>query len=78
VPALDKTLDEIKSMQEGPERDAKLDEACKLIDSGANLLALVSKIDYLAYRSDRVKAKVAPRTGSSNTYQYIADFTPLK
>jgi peptide/nickel transport system substrate-binding protein len=78
VPALDKALDEIKSMQDGPERDAKLDEACKLIDDGANLLALVSKIDYVAYRSDRAKVKVAPRTGSSNTYQYIADFAPLK
>ena len=77
-PALDKTLDEIKTMQDGPERDAKLDEACKMIDDGANILALVSKIDYVAYRSDRVKVKVAPRTGSSNTYQYIADFAPLK
>jgi peptide/nickel transport system substrate-binding protein len=78
VPALDKTLDEIKTMQDGPERDAKLDEACKLIDDGANILALVSKIDYVAYRSDRVKVKLAPRTSSSNTYQYIADFSPLK
>ena len=77
-PALDKTLDEIKTLQDGPERDAKLDEACKMIDDGANILALVSKIDYVAYRSDRVKVKVAPRTGSSNTYQYIADFAPLK
>ncbi|HEY1942309.1 MAG TPA: ABC transporter substrate-binding protein [Roseiarcus sp.] len=77
VPALDKTLDEIKAMQDGPERDAKLDEACKLIDDGANLVALVSKVDYVAYRSDRVKVKIAPRTGSSNTFQYIADFAPL-
>ena len=77
-PALDKTLDEIKTMQDGSERDAKLDEACKMIDDGANILALVSKIDYVAYRSDRVKVKIAPRTGSSNTYQYIADFAPLK
>jgi peptide/nickel transport system substrate-binding protein len=77
-PALDKTLDEIKAMQDGPERDAKLDEACKMIDDGANILALVSKIDYVAYRSDLVKVKIAPRTGSSNTYQYIADFAPLK
>ena len=78
VPALDKMLDEIKTMQDGPARDAKLDEACKLIDDGANILALVSKIDYVAYRSDRVKVVVAPRTGSSNTYQHIADFAPLK
>jgi peptide/nickel transport system substrate-binding protein len=78
VPALDKVLDEIKTMQDGPERDAKLDVACKLIDDGANILALVSKIDYVAYRSDRVKVKVAPRTGSSNTYQHIAEFSALK
>jgi peptide/nickel transport system substrate-binding protein len=77
VPDLDKALNEIKTMQDGPERDAKLDEACKLIDDGANILALVSKIDYVAYRSDHVKVKIAPRTGSSNTYQYIAEFAPL-
>ena len=77
VPALDKVLDEIKAMPDGPDRDAKLDEACNLIDDGANLVALVNVIDYVAYRTDRVKVKVAPRSGSSNTYQYIAEFVPL-
>ena len=77
-PALDKALGEIKTMPDGPERDARLDAACKLIDDDANILALVSEIDYVAYRSDRVKVKIAPRTGSSNTFQYIADFAPLK
>jgi peptide/nickel transport system substrate-binding protein len=77
VPALDKVLDEIKTMQDGPERDAKLDEACNLIDDGANLVALVNKVDYIAYRSDRVKLKIAARSGSSNTYQYISEYEPL-
>ena len=77
VPALDNVLDQIKTMQDGPDRDAKLDEACKLIEDGANLLALVSKVDYVAYRSDRVKLKLPARSGSSNTFQYVAEFEPL-
>lgn len=64
-------------MQDGPERDAKLDEACNLIDDGANLVALVNKVDYVPYRSDRVKLKIAARSGSSNTYQYISEYEPL-
>jgi peptide/nickel transport system substrate-binding protein len=77
VPALDNVLDQIKTMQDGPDRDAKLDEACKLIEDGANVLALVSKVDYVAYRSDRVKLKLPARSGSSNTFQYVAEFEPL-
>jgi len=77
VPGLDNVLDQIKTMQDGLDRDAKLDEACKLIDDGANLLALVSKVDYVAYRTDRVKLKLPARSGSSNTFEYVAEFEPL-
>ena len=77
VPALDKALEEIKAMPDGPERDLRLDEACKLIDDGANLVALVTVIDYIAYRTDRVKVKVAPRSGSSNAFHHVAEFVPL-
>lgn len=48
-----------------------------MIDDGANLLALVSKTDYIAYRKDKIAVELAPRSGSSSTYQDIYDFRSL-
>jgi hypothetical protein len=78
VPALDQALEEVKALPVGAARDAKLAEVCRLIDDGANLLALVSKIDYVAYRTDAIKIRIDPRSGSSNTFQYAAEFEPLE
>jgi len=77
VPELSTALDEVKSMQDGPDRDAKLDEICGLIDDGANLLSLVSKTDYVVYRDDQIDVKVPAKSGSSDTFQYIEEFKPL-
>jgi peptide/nickel transport system substrate-binding protein len=77
VPELSAALDEVKTMQDGPERDAKLSEICTMIDDGANLLSLVSKTDYVVYRDDQVDVTVAEKSGSSNTFQYISEFKPL-
>ena len=76
VPELSQALADIASMQDGPDRDAKLGEICTMIDDGANLIALVSKADYIVYRNDQVAIRVAARAGSANTYQYIAEFDP--
>ena len=78
VPALDKALDEVKTMPDGADRDKKLAGICDAIDDGANLLALVSRTDYVAYRSDKIAVKVAPRSGSSNTFQYVYEYKPLE
>lgn len=77
-PTLDEALAEVKRLPNGPDREAKLDEICGMIDAGANLLALVNKIDYVAYRDDLVEVKIDPKTGSSNMFQHIADFKSLK
>lgn len=77
VPELSAALEDIKKMQVGTERDTKLGEICAMIDDGANLLSLVGKIDYVAFRSDQVKLNVPERSGSSDTYQRIGEFEPL-
>lgn len=77
-PALDEALAQVKRMPNGPDREAKLDQVCGMIDAGANLLALVSKVDYVAYRDDLVDVRLAPKTGSSNMFQYIDEFKSLK
>jgi peptide/nickel transport system substrate-binding protein len=78
VPALDAALEEVKKLPDGPARDQKLIEICRMIDDGANLLALDSKIDYVGYRADRIAVRIDPRSGSSNIFQHIAEFKPLK
>jgi len=77
VPELSAALDEVKTMQDSPERDAKLTEICGMIDESANLLALVSKTDYVVYRNDKIEVKVPEKSGSSDTFQYIEEFKPL-
>ncbi len=76
--ALDEALAQVKRMPNGPDREAKLAEVCGMIDAGANLLALVNKIDYVAYRDDLIEVRVAKKTGSSNMFQHIDEFKSLK
>jgi peptide/nickel transport system substrate-binding protein len=74
VPALADALDKMKSAPEGAERDAQLAGICRMIDDGANILALVTKVDFIVHRSDTMDIRLDPVSGSSNTYQYVAEF----
>jgi peptide/nickel transport system substrate-binding protein len=76
VPALSAALDQVKTMPDGPERDKKINEICGMIDDDANLVALVSKTDYVAFRSDKVSVIVPTHSGSSNTFEYVSEFKP--
>lgn len=67
-------LERVKVAAEGPERDGLMAEVCRMIDDGANILALVAKVDYIAHRTDTVEIRLDPVTGSSNAYQYVAEF----
>lgn len=67
-------LERVKAAADGPERDGLLAEVCRMIDDGANILALVSKVDYIAHRTDTVDIRLDPVTGSSNAYQYVAEY----
>jgi peptide/nickel transport system substrate-binding protein len=70
-------LEDVKTLAAGPERDAKLTEICAMIDDGANMLALTSKVDYLVSRTDKVTVEVDETSGSSNTYRHIAEFASV-
>ncbi len=74
VPPLADALDKMKSAPEGAERDAQLAEICRMIDEGANILALVTKVDFIVHRADTMDIRLDPVSGSSNTYQYVAEF----
>ena len=74
VPPLAEALEKVKGAPEGAERDAQLVEVCRMIDDGANILALVSKVDFIVHRADTMDIRLDPVSGSSNTYQYVAEF----
>jgi peptide/nickel transport system substrate-binding protein len=69
-------MDNIRQTPEGAERDTLLAEACKLALDGANMLALVNKPDYVAYRKDMVDVKFSAVEGNFDTFKYVAEFKP--
>ncbi len=78
VPPLAEALDKVRGAPEGAQRDAQFTDICRMIDDGANILALVSKVDFIVHRGDNMSIKLDPVSGSSNTYQYVAEFTSRK
>ncbi|MGZ5908846.1 MAG: ABC transporter substrate-binding protein [Reyranella sp.] len=75
VPALADALEKVRGAADGPARDAQLAEICRMIDDGSNILALVSKVDFIVHRNDTMDIRLDPVSGSSSTYQYVAEFT---
>ena len=74
VPALADALEKVRGAPEGAVRDGQLAEICRMIDDGSNILALVSKVDFIVHRKDTMDIRLDPVSGSSNTYQYVAEF----
>jgi hypothetical protein len=50
-------------------------DACAIIEKQANMLALVNKPDYIAYRKDLVDARFSRIEGNFNTMKYLESFT---
>jgi peptide/nickel transport system substrate-binding protein len=69
-------LEQIRREPDGPERDKLMAEACKLVQDGANILALVNKPDYIAFRTDRVTPRFSELEGNFDTLKYIGEFRP--
>jgi peptide/nickel transport system substrate-binding protein len=68
-------LDKVRGTPEGAQRDAELVDICRMIEDGSNILALVNKVDFIVHRADMMNIKLDPVSGSSNTYQYAAEFS---
>jgi peptide/nickel transport system substrate-binding protein len=67
-------IETVRTSPKGPERLAAMDEACKLINENANVLALVSKPDYIAYREDLVDVRIGTKEGNFNMLKYAEEF----
>ena len=68
-------LKKIQQLPPGPERIAAMKDACAIIEKQANMLALVNKPDYIAYRKDLVDARFSRIEGNFNTMKYLESFT---
>ena len=68
-------MERIRREPDGPARDQLMSEACKLAQDGANMLALVNKSDYIAYRKDRLVPHFSKMEGNFDTLKYIYEFT---
>ncbi|HEX2540345.1 MAG TPA: ABC transporter substrate-binding protein [Caldimonas sp.] len=73
VPAMNAALDKLTAAPIGPQRDAALVEACRLIDDGANLLALVTRVDFIVHRPDLIDIKLDRVVPASN-YNHMQEF----
>ena len=74
VPELDDLLGRVKQTPNGAERDALFGKICALIDENANMLVLVNKANFIAYRNDRIKVKIHPTEGYEDELKYIGEF----
>jgi peptide/nickel transport system substrate-binding protein len=73
VPAMNAALEKMMVAPVGPQRDATLVEVCRLIDEGANLLALVTKVDFIVHRPDLIDIKLDRVVPGSN-YNHLGEF----
>ena len=74
---LDALVAETRTLAEGPERNAALVEVCSLINENSNVLALVNKPDYVAYRSDLVDARIGRNESTFNNLKYAEEFSRI-
>ncbi len=68
-------IQKVRQTAKGSERQMAMDKACGLINDNSNVVALVSKPDYIAYREDLVNARFGKNEGNFNTLKYAEEFT---
>lgn len=67
-------IQKVRSLPSGPERLAAMKMACGLIDEDSNVVALVGKPDYIAYRTDLVRVRLGLNEGNFRTIKYAELF----
>ncbi len=72
-PALDKLIDQSETAT-GDQRNKVIKNACDIIAEDANIIPLVTKPNIVAYRTDRIKADIAPVEAYQIPLRDIANF----
>lgn len=74
---LDALVAKTRTLAEGAERNAALAEVCSIINENSNVLALVNKPDYVAYRSDLIDARIGRNESTFNNLKYAEEFSRI-
>ena len=74
---LDALVARTRMLPEGEERNDALAEACSVINENSNVLALVNKPDYVAYRTDLIAARIGLNESAFDNLKYAEEFSRL-
>jgi peptide/nickel transport system substrate-binding protein len=69
--------DEINQLNDGPERDAKIMEACALIDEDANVIPLVTRPLVVAHREDQIDARIQALEAYVDPLRYVEEYSRI-
>jgi len=64
----------IRQSPPGPAREQLMAQACRLIDSNANMIPLVGKPDYIGYRQDLLQARFGALESNFDVFKYVTEF----
>ena len=74
-PAFETLLNKTRGMERGSERAAAFQQMCGLVAETANTIPMTQRLNVVAYRSDKLNAKVADFESSSDYVRFISEFT---
>jgi len=72
---LTSAIQQVRKLPNGSERLAAINTACDLINEDSNIVALVGKPDYIAYRTDLVNVRFGANEGNFRTFKYAEQFS---
>ena len=78
IPELNDLLAQTRVTPSGDAREAQFKRICELIDDSANMLAIATKNDIVAYRHDQVSVEINRMEGNLDTLKFIEEFARLK
>jgi peptide/nickel transport system substrate-binding protein len=72
------TIGTVRTTENGPARTAAMEEACRMIEINANMIAVVDKPDFVAFRDDLVDVRFAPREANFRMFKFVDGFSRRK
>ena len=72
------TIGTVRTTENGPARTAAMEEACRMIEMNANMIAVVDKPDFVAFRDDLVDVRFAPREANFRMFKFVDGFSRRK
>lgn len=78
IPELASLLGEARVTPHGARREVQFKRICEIIDDSANMIAIATKNDIVAYRHDQVSVQISGMEGNIDTLKFIEEFARLK